>query len=131
MIRFGLVSSIFDLMTFGLMLWVLHSDEAQFQSGWFIESTLTELAALLVLRTSRRFYRSRPSRALMISSLAVAAAVVYLPFSPLAADLGLTPLAPLTILALFGLTLIYVAFNEFAKKSFEKQVKSSSKKAKR
>jgi len=125
MVRFGLVSSIFDLLTFALLLFALHANEAQFQSGWFVESTLTELAAMLVLRTTRRFYRSRPSRGLLISSIAVAALVIALPFSFLAPQLKLVALAPLTVVALLGLTAIYIAANELLKRPWRRWIPSS------
>lgn len=81
-------------------------------------STITELAAMLVLRTNRRFYRSRPGSALLWSSLAVAAVTLVLPFTPLATPLGLTSLPAKLVAALAGLTVVYVAVNEVTKKRF-------------
>jgi P-type Mg2+ transporter len=60
--RFGLVSSVFDYVTFGVLLFVVHASPDEFRTGWFIESLLTELAVALVVRTRRSFYRSRPGR---------------------------------------------------------------------
>ncbi len=60
MIVFGLVSSIFDLMTFGLLLYVFNVTANEFRTGWFVESLLTELVIALVVRTRRLCFRSRP-----------------------------------------------------------------------
>ena len=83
---------------------------------WFIESTATELGVMLVLRTARPFWRSRPGRALRTSSIVVAAVTVALPYSALAEPLGLVDV-PIRILAtLAGLTALYVAVNEVTRR---------------
>jgi Mg2+-importing ATPase len=117
MITFGLISSVFDLATFAVLRFGFTTTAEQFRTGWFVESVATELAVMLVLRTARPLYRSRPSRALLLSSAAIAAVTLALPYLPwLATPLGLTPL-PGTILAtLAALTGIYVAANEIAKR---------------
>jgi hypothetical protein len=93
-----------------------HKEADVFRTGWLLESTATELAVMLVLRTGRPFFRSHPGRALLWSSTAVAAVTVLLPYCALARPLGLAPL-PATILAtLAGLTALYVAVNEIAKR---------------
>ena len=88
----------------------------RFRSGWFIESTATELAVMLVLRTRRPFLRSRPSRALAVSSAAVLGIVSALPFTPLAGWLGLGHLAPGTVLALAAVVAVYVVVTESLKR---------------
>ena len=90
MITFGLISSVFDFTTFVVLRLGFDADAQLFRTGWFIESTATELAVMLVLRTRRRAWRSRPGTALMVASAVVAAVTVALPFSPFADDLGLT-----------------------------------------
>ena len=65
MIVFGLVSTVFDLATFALLHFVTNADPETFRTAWFVVSLLTELAALLVLRTSRAFWRSAPSALLV------------------------------------------------------------------
>lgn len=115
MVAFGLLSSVFDIATFLVMRLGFDVSAEVFRSGWFIESTATELAAMLVLRTSRPFWRSRPSSALQWSSLAVAAVTVLLPYSPIAAALGLGGL-PLPLMAvLTALITGYVIANELLK----------------
>lgn len=115
MVVFGLVSSAFDLMTFAVLRLGFDASAVLFRSGWFIESTATELVAMLVLRTARPFWRSRPGSALLWSSIAVAAVTVLLPYSPMAAALGLSalPIAVLVILAV--MILGYVGANEAIK----------------
>jgi Mg2+-importing ATPase len=117
MLIFGMISTVFDLATFGVLRLGFDASADVFRSGWFIESTLTELTVMLVLRTGRPFIRSRPSRALLGSSVAVAAAALILPYLPgISAGLGLAAL-PLPILAaLLGLTVAYALINEFAKR---------------
>ncbi len=118
MILFGGISSVFDLLTFGVLRLGFAADATLFRSGWFLESVATEIAVLLILRTRRPFYRSRPSRLLLVSSLAVAGVTVAIPYSPLAAPLGLDG-PPLPILAALAIiTALYVAATEFAKRRF-------------
>jgi Mg2+-importing ATPase len=109
MITFGLLSSFFDVATFLVLRLGFDASADVFRTGWFIESTATELAVMLVLRTARPFFRSRPSRALLLSTAIVAACTLIMPYLPfLAEPLGLTPL-PLSILAaLAALTALYV-----------------------
>ncbi len=116
MIVFGLVSSAFDLATFAVLRLGLDAGPSLFRSAWFIESTLTELVAMLVLRTDRVFFRSRPGRGLLWSSLAVAVVTTALPFSPLADPLGLVAVPVRVLAALVGLIVLYVLANEAAKR---------------
>ncbi len=118
MVVFGLVSSLFDFATFALLLLVVKADEAQFQTGWFIESLLTELAVALVVRTRKPFFRSRPGTLLWISTLVVAAAAIALPYLPFAAALGFTPLPAWVTTALVGLTGVYLIVAEITKAAF-------------
>ena len=84
MIVFGAVSSAFDFVTFGVLLLVLHANEAELRTGWFIESVVSSALIVLVVRTRRPFYRSRPGRPLFIATLVVAGLTLLLPYSPLA-----------------------------------------------
>lgn len=92
MLLIGPISSIFDFLTFYVLLHVFHMGEAQFHTGWFVESLATQTLVLFVIRTSKNPLRSRPSRALTATCLAVVAIGIYLPFSPLAGVLGFTAL---------------------------------------
>ena len=88
MIVFGLHSSLFDFITF----YVLHNHfrlaGSPFQTGWFLESSLTELIILFIIRTRKPFFRSRPARWLIITGVLAASIAIYLPLSPLAPVLG-------------------------------------------
>jgi Mg2+-importing ATPase len=119
MVVFGLLSSVFDILTFGLLLYVLKLNADQFRTGWFIESVLTELLVFLVIRTFRPFYRSRPGRWLWLSTLVVGVtslALLYLPF--VQTVFGFVPLSPLLMILLLTVTGLYVAANEVAKRVF-------------
>ncbi|MBM4268868.1 MAG: magnesium-translocating P-type ATPase [Deltaproteobacteria bacterium] len=115
MVQFGLLSSAFDFLTFGLLIFVFRASEGVFRTGWFVESLLTELAIALVVRTRRPFYRSRPGRLLLISTCILAAAALALPYVPLAGWMGFEPL-PVSLLAtLVVITVSYVFAAELAK----------------
>lgn len=112
MVTFGVVSSVFDIATFASLRLGFDAPIDIFRSGWFIESTATELVAMLVLRTSRPFWRSRPGSALLWSSIAVAAVTVLLPYSPVAPALGLSGPSVVIMLALAGTIFGYACANE-------------------
>ncbi len=119
MIVFGLISSVFDYLTFGILLWWLQVTETSFRTAWFIESLLTELVILLIVRTRRPLFRSRPGRWLWSSTLAVALLSFSLPYVAPVADLfGFTPLPLPILLVLVGITLAYAAANELVKGYF-------------
>ncbi|MDI1274682.1 magnesium-translocating P-type ATPase [Polaromonas sp.] len=118
MVRFGLISSAFDLLTFAVLLWVFKAAPEEFRTGWFLESLLTELVIALVVRTRRPFYRSRPGHLLLGSTLVVIAIALLLPYLPFSDIFGFVPLPAPLVLAMIGLTLAYVFVVEVTKKSF-------------
>ncbi len=119
MITFGLVSSAFDYLTFGLLLLVFQVSQDVFRSGWFIESVMTELLIMLVIRTQRPFFQSKPGKGLFYSTLAVLIITLALPFIPgLNTLLGFAPIPAGLMLALIGITAIYILMNEIAKRIF-------------
>ena len=119
MVVFGLVSTVFDLVTFALLLHVFDAGEATFQTAWFVVSLLTELAVVLALRTRRPAASSRPSALLLGSTLAVVAATIALPYGGSLAQLfGFVPLpAPLLVTALLVVA-GYMAATEAAKLAY-------------
>jgi Mg2+-importing ATPase len=121
MLVFGVLSSVFDYMTFALLLWVLKANESQFQTGWFIESILSAMLVVFVLRTRLPFTRSRPSRVMLWVTLAVAALVIVLPYTPLAGVLGFQPLPWSYILALLAIVGMYFFSAEVVKRWFFKK----------
>ena len=120
MVVFGLVSSLFDYATFGLLLFIARAQEPQFQTAWFIESLLSELVIALVVRTRRLFYRSKPGRVLWVSTLIAAVLALAIPYLPFAGALGFVPLPLWLIASLIGLTALYVLAAEIAKKIYFK-----------
>jgi Mg2+-importing ATPase len=118
MIIFGLVSSAFDYLTFGVLLFVVRAAPQQFRTGWFVESLLTELVIALVVRTRRPFYRSRPGKVLWTVTLAVALVTLAIPYLPFGGVLGFTPLPAWLMLVLLGITGLYVLATEAAKRFF-------------
>ena len=118
MLTFGVLSSVFDYLTFGLLLYLLHSSPDQFRTGWLVESVLSASLIVLVVRTRRPFFRSRPSRPLFWATLGVAATSLALPFLPFATVLGLTPLAPSTLALLVLVVAAYLVSGEVVKRIF-------------
>jgi Mg2+-importing ATPase len=118
MLTFGLVSSVFDYLTFGVLLLILHASPEQFRTGWFVESVISASAIVLVIRTRRPFFTSRPGRYLAWTTLAIAAITLLIPLLPIAAPLGLTPLPPLLLLFLAAILIGYVITAEVAKRRF-------------
>ncbi len=108
----------FDFVTFGILLWVLHAPPELFRTAWFVESLLTELAIVLVVRTYRPFYRSKPGRMLWISTVVMVLITVILPYLPGAGFFDLVPLSPSTLAILILITLLYVAASEVGKRLF-------------
>ncbi|MBX9759036.1 MAG: HAD-IC family P-type ATPase, partial [Beijerinckiaceae bacterium] len=116
MIVFGLVSSVFDLITFAALLTWLKASEATFQTAWFMVSLLTELVVVLILRTRRPAFRSRPSSLLMWLTLAISALALATPFlGPVSAAFGFTPLSAREMFACIAIVALYAAATEATK----------------
>jgi Mg2+-importing ATPase len=119
MVVFGLVSTAFDLLTFVVLLKAFEAGEALFQSTWFVVSVLTEVAVVLVLRTHLPCFRSRPSRLLMASTLAVGVVALTLPFlPPVARTFDFVPLPWPLFVAAVCIVLLYVVATELIKLRF-------------
>ena len=125
MFTFGTVSSIFDYLTFGLLLLVFNTTVDEFRTGWFIESVMTELLVMLVIRTQRPFFRSRIGKMLLASTALVAVVTIALPYLPFASIFGLTPLPINLILGLLVITLLYLVGTEATKRMFYRWATSS------
>jgi Mg2+-importing ATPase len=116
MVFIGPISSIFDFLTFYVLLHFYHANEVQFHTGWFVESLATQTLVLFVIRTSKNPLRSRPSRPLIASCLGVVAIGMYLPFSPLAGTLGFTALSAGYYGFVAAATAVYLLLVEAAKR---------------
>jgi Mg2+-importing ATPase len=122
MITFGILSSVFDYLTFGVLLFILHANVAQFRTGWFLESVISASLIVLVIRSRRPFFRSKPSRQLLMATLLIVALTLIVPYTPLAAIFGFQPLN-LLFLSLMGvIVILYIASAEMAKKFFYERV---------
>jgi Mg2+-importing ATPase len=116
MLYIGPISSIYDFLTFFVLLRVFHASEKLFHTGWFVESLATQTFVLFIIRTMGNPLRSRPSRPLAVTTIVAVLVGLYLPFSPLAAVLGFVPLP----IGFFGFLLFatttYLLLVEIAKR---------------
>ncbi|MFN8927622.1 MAG: HAD-IC family P-type ATPase [Rhodospirillales bacterium] len=127
MIVFGLISSVFDLLTFGVLLLLFNADEATFQTSWFMISLLTELAVVLVQRTHKPAFRSKPSQLLLWSTLAVVIATFAIPFlGGASAIFGFVPLSMTLLAAIAVIVFGYIRVTEAAKAWYFRSEKSTS-----
>jgi Mg2+-importing ATPase len=122
MLTIGPISSLFDFLTFYLLMAVLSANEMLFHTGWFVESIATQVLVIFVIRTRRNPLRSQPNRWLTLTSLGVVVTAMLLPFTPVAAWLGFTPLPPLFFVLLGGLVTAYLLLVEAGKRWFYKRL---------
>ena len=116
MLTMGPISSMFDFLTFYLLLQVFQADEKLFQTGWFVESLCTQVLVIFVIRTHGHPLRSRPHPLLTVTSLAVVAVAIALPWTPLGAAFGFTPPPPAFYGVLILMVAVYLALVEFVKR---------------
>jgi Mg2+-importing ATPase len=116
MLVIGPISSLYDFLTFFVLLRVFHAGVSSFHTGWFVESLATQTLVLFVIRTPKNPLTSRPSVPLAITTVAIVLVGVILPYSPLASVLGFVPLPASYFLFLSAATLTYLALVEFAKR---------------
>jgi Mg2+-importing ATPase len=122
MITFGLVSSVFDYLTFGVLLWILHATPDQFRTGWFVESVISASIIVLVIRTQRPFFKSLPGTYLFVATIAIVLVTLIFPFIPVREVFGFVPL-PGSFLAMMGLIVaLYIFMTEWVKKIFYQKV---------
>ena len=126
MVLFGLVSSVFDFLTFGTLLFLFRASPDEFRTGWFIESLITELVIALVVRTRHLFFRSRPGKLLLLSTLIFIVITLVLPYLPLISVFGFVPLPAPLMLAMLGLTALYVLATELCKKYFYSRAENAN-----
>jgi Mg2+-importing ATPase len=121
MLTIGPISSLFDFVTFLVMLRVFHAGEALFHTGWFVESLATQTLVIFVIRTAARPWASPPSRALAWGVSGCVGAGVLLPFTPIAPWLGFTPLPPLFFGFLIVMIVAYLGLVEVVKGWFSRR----------
>ena len=118
---FGGISSIFDFVTMAFFFIVAGGDVALFRTGWFMESTLSEIFVTFPIRTKKRFYQSRPSTILIVTSAICGLLTVLLPYSSLSTFLGFHPPDLLQLLTIFGILAAYFSAVELIKNFFNRR----------
>ena len=122
MITFGIVSSVFDYLTFGALLWMLHATTEQFRTGWFMESVISASVIVLVIRSRRPFFKSTPGRYLLTATLLIVVVTLLFPFTPMAGPFGFRP-PPASVLFMLGvIVVLYIITAEWVKRLFYERV---------
>jgi P-type Mg2+ transporter len=124
MLVFGLLSSVFDYLTFGALLLLLHANPAQFRTGWFMESVISASMIVLVIRTRQSILKSKPGKYLLMATLAIVGITLLLPYTPLAGLLGFQPLPVEFLLVLAAIVGLYILCAENVKRVFYQHVQS-------
>jgi Mg2+-importing ATPase len=122
MIFFGLMSSIFDYATFGVLLFILKADAVLFRTGWFIESVLSASFVVLIIRTRKPFWRSRPGKYLLLTTLLIALITLVIPYLPISSLLGFQHIPSDFLLALAIILISYITLAEVGKRIFYRYV---------
>ena len=120
MIIFGITSSVFDYITFVVLLLLFKANEQFFQTGWMLESVISAMVVMLIVRTKRPVIKSKPSNKLLLAIFLVAIALIAIIYSPINTYLGLIALPAQALLSMLAISLIYALTAEIFKKQFYK-----------
>jgi P-type Mg2+ transporter len=123
MIVFGILSSVFDYLAFGVLLFVLKSPMELFRTGWFIESVLSASLIVLVIRSRRPFFKSSPGKYLLLTTMVIIGITFIFPFTPLGALFGFAQPSLLVLVLMSLIVALYIISGEIVKKIFYKRVK--------
>lgn len=123
MMTFGILSSVFDYITFGVLIFMLNANEYLFRTGWFIESVLSASIVVLIIRSKNIFYKSRPGKYLIIAISLTVIFTVAIPYTAIGELFGFVRLPVNFLLILLIILITYMAFAELVKKIFYKFVK--------
>jgi len=123
MIVFGILSSVFDYLTFGVLLLVLHGSVELFRTGWFVESVISASLIVLVIRSRRPFFKSTPGKYLLATTLVIVGATVLFPFTPLGTLFGFGPLPISFLIAMSIIVALYIFAGEALKRIFYKRIR--------
>jgi Mg2+-importing ATPase len=118
MVFFGLISSVFDMVTIASLIYLLHAGQELFRTGWFIESVLSEITVTFSIRTRRRFYRSRPSRLMIIAAAAAFILTLAIVYSPAGALFEFVKLPQWFLGLVFAILASYFVLVEISKHIF-------------
>ncbi|PSB40055.1 magnesium-translocating P-type ATPase, partial [filamentous cyanobacterium Phorm 46] len=122
MLVFGLLSSVFDYLTFAALIFLLHANPAQFRTGWFMESVISASMIVLVIRTRQSILASKPGKYLLMSTIAIVMITLFLPYTPLASLLGFQSLPLEFLLVLAAIVGLYILSAETVKRVFYQHV---------
>lgn len=120
MIVFGITSSLFDYLTFFVLIFIFKADEKLFQTGWMLESVISAMIVMLIVRTARPVIKSKPSKGLLIAILSVSIVLISIIYSPINSYLGLVKLPLKALLSMLGISILYALFAEVLKRKFYK-----------
>lgn len=118
MIIFGITSSVFDYITFAVLLLLFNADEKFFQTGWMLESVISAVVVMLIVRTARPFLKSKPSRKLLLAIVGIVVVLIAIAYSPINGYLGLISLPFKAFASLLAISFVYAVTAELLKKNF-------------
>jgi Mg2+-importing ATPase len=125
MIIFGIHSSIFDIITFFVLLFILRVKESSFQTGWFVESVLCQLFILFIIRTHKNFFKSNPGKYLTLLSVLGLVLTIALPYTIVANIVGLVPIPLFNLVILLSIVAVYIITADILKVWFFKKYRSA------
>jgi len=123
MLVFGLLSSVFDYLTFGVLLFILHAPVKEFRTGWFMESVISASMIVLVIRPRGPFLKSKPGRALLMTTLLVVLVTILFPYTPMGTLFGFAPIPVPYLLTLLLVVVLYIISADIAKRFFYRWAK--------
>ncbi len=123
MIVFGVLSSVFDYIAFGVLIFILQSPKELFRTGWFIESVLSASLIVLVIRSRRPFFKSYPGKYLLLTTITIVVATLIFPFTPLGKLFGFAQPSLLVLVLMAIIVVFYIILGEVVKEIFYKRVK--------
>jgi P-type Mg2+ transporter len=123
MLVFGPLSSVFDFLTFGVLRLMLHAGPQEFRTGWFLESVISASLIVLVIRSQRPFFHSRPGNALLVATLTIVGLTLLFPLTPPGAIFGFRPVPLSFLFAMAIIVMLYIIVAEVAKRIFYRRLK--------
>jgi Mg2+-importing ATPase len=123
MLVFGLLSTVFDYATFGVLIFLIHANTEVFRTTWFTESIISAATIVLVIRTKRPLFKSRPRKYLLLAILATAVLTILLPMTPLGQLFEVRSLPITNLIAILLIVLTYVFAAEITKRIFYRKTK--------
>jgi Mg2+-importing ATPase len=123
MIVFGILSSVFDFLTLGVLILVFQSSPSLFRTGWFAESVISASLIVLVIRSRRPFFKSFPGKYLLLTTIVIVGATLIFPFTPLGSLFGFAQPPLLVLLLMSIIVVLYIVLGEVVKGIFYKRIR--------